>query len=96
MDYVPPGSLCPWDFPGENTGEGCHALLQGIFPTQRLNPGLMHCRQMLLPSEKRGKPNIFNKDFKKWFTSNKSQKKEKIKPVKGKSMQGGQVGKNTL
>ena len=26
--------LSPWDFPGENTGVGCHALLQGIFPTQ--------------------------------------------------------------
>ena len=26
--------LCPWDSPGKNTGVGCHALLQGIFPTQ--------------------------------------------------------------
>ena len=26
--------LCPWDFPGKSTGEGCHALLQEIFPTQ--------------------------------------------------------------
>ena len=26
--------LCPWDFPGENTGVGCHFLLQGIFLTQ--------------------------------------------------------------
>ena len=26
--------LCPWDFPGMNTGVGCHSLLQGIFPTQ--------------------------------------------------------------
>ena len=30
--------LCSWDSPGKNTGEGCHALLQGIFPTQGLNP----------------------------------------------------------
>ena len=30
-----------------NTGVGCHALLQGIFPTQELNPGLPHCRQFL-------------------------------------------------
>ena len=30
-----------WDSPGKNTGVGCHALLQGIFPTQRLNPRLM-------------------------------------------------------
>ena len=34
--------LCPWDSPGKNTGAGCHALLlQGIFPTQRLNPRLL-------------------------------------------------------
>ena len=26
--------LCPWDFPGKNTGAGCHFLLQGIFPTR--------------------------------------------------------------
>ena len=25
--------LCPWDFPGKNTGTGCHSLLQGVFPT---------------------------------------------------------------
>ena len=42
---------CPWDFPGNNTGVGCHFLLQGIFPTQGSNPGLTQCRQMLLPSE---------------------------------------------
>ena len=39
--------LCPWDFPGKSTGVGCHFLLQSIFPTQGLNPGLPHCRQML-------------------------------------------------
>ena len=38
---------CPWDFPGKNTGVGCHFLLQEIFPTQGLNPGLLHCRQRL-------------------------------------------------
>ena len=32
MDYSPPGSTCPWDFPDKNTGVGCHALLQGIKP----------------------------------------------------------------
>ena len=36
-----------WDFPGKNTGVGCHFLLQEIFLTQGLNPGLLHCRQML-------------------------------------------------
>ena len=39
--------LCPWDFPGKSTGVGCHFLLQRIFPTQGLNPGLPHCRQTL-------------------------------------------------
>ena len=34
--------LCPWNSPGKNTGGGCHALLQGIFPTQGLNPCLLH------------------------------------------------------
>ena len=39
--------LGPWDSPGENTGVGCHFLLQGIFPTQRSNLDLPHCRQTL-------------------------------------------------
>ena len=39
--------LCPWDFPGKNTGVGCHFLLQGIFLTQGSNPDLLHCRQIL-------------------------------------------------
>ena len=37
----------PWNSPGQNTGVGSHCLLQGIFPTQRLNPGLPHCRWIL-------------------------------------------------
>ena len=39
--------LCLWNFSGMNTGVGFHFLLQGIFPTQGLNPGLLHCRQIL-------------------------------------------------
>ena len=34
--------LCPWHFPGKNTGVGCHFLLQGIFPTQGSNLCLLH------------------------------------------------------
>ena len=34
--------LCPWDFPGKNTGVGCHALLQGISPTQGSSPSLLY------------------------------------------------------
>ena len=36
-----------WDSPGKNTRVGCHFLLQGIFPTQGLNPGLPHCGRIL-------------------------------------------------
>ena len=39
--------LCAWDFPGKNSGVGCHFLLQGIFPTQGSNPRLLHCRWIL-------------------------------------------------
>ena len=34
--------LCPWNSPGKNTGVGCHAVLQGIFLNQGLNPHLLH------------------------------------------------------
>ena len=37
---VPTRLLHPWNSPSKNTGVGCHFLLQGIFPTQGLNPGL--------------------------------------------------------
>ena len=47
MDCRPPGSSVPGDFPGKNTGVGCHGLLQGFFPTQGSNPGLPHCRRVL-------------------------------------------------
>ena len=42
--------LCPWDFPGKNTGMGCHFLFQGCFHTQTSNPpllSLLHCKQIL-------------------------------------------------
>ena len=39
--------LHPWDFPDKSTGVGCHFLLQGIFPAQGVNPGLLHCRPTL-------------------------------------------------
>ena len=47
MDCSPPGSSTCGDSPGKNTGVGRHVLLQGIFQTQGLNPGLPHCRQIL-------------------------------------------------
>ena len=51
--YLPPHGLyptrllCPWNSPGKNTQVGCYFLLKGIFLTQGLNPGLLHCRQIL-------------------------------------------------
>ena len=49
--------LCPWDFPGKDTGVGCHFLLQGIFPTQGSNePCLLHCRQILYQVSYKGSP----------------------------------------
>ena len=54
-DCSPPGSSVYSNSSGKNTGVGCHALLQGIFPTQGLNPGLLHCRQTPYPTEPAGK-----------------------------------------
>ena len=48
--------LHQWDFPGKNTGVGCHFLLQEIFPTQGLNPGLPHCRSLLYRLSHHGSP----------------------------------------
>ena len=44
--------MTPWtrvhgNFPGQNSGVASLSLLQGIFPTQGLNPGLLHCRRIL-------------------------------------------------
>ena len=43
----PHGPYSPWNSPGQNTGVGSLSLLQGIFPTQGLSQGLLHCRQIL-------------------------------------------------
>ena len=41
------GLYSPRNSPGQNTGVGSLSLLQGIFPTQELNRGLLHCRCIL-------------------------------------------------
>ena len=43
----PHGLYSPWNSPGQNTGVGSLSFLQGIFPTQGSNPGLLHCRWFL-------------------------------------------------
>ena len=50
--------LCPWDSVDKNTGVGCHALLQGIFPTQESKPSLPYCRQIVYHLSHRGNPRI--------------------------------------
>ena len=61
VDLQPTRLLHPWKSLGENTVEGCHALLQGIFPTQRSNPHLLYLLhwQGSLPLVLPGKPSIF-------------------------------------
>ena len=50
------GLHSPWNSPGQNTGAGSHSLLQGIFPTQGSNPGLLHCRQNVYQLSHQGSP----------------------------------------
>ena len=45
-----------WNSPGKNTGVGSHSLLQGIFPTQGSNPGLLHYRWILYCLSHQGSP----------------------------------------
>ena len=53
MDYTN-----PWNSLGQNTGVGNFSLLQGIFPTQGLNPSLPYCRQILYQLRHKGSPRI--------------------------------------
>ena len=52
----PHGLYSPWNSPGQNTGVGSLSLLQGLFPTQGLNPGLQHCRKILYQLSHKGSP----------------------------------------
>ena len=56
MECSPPGSSDHRDSSGKNSGVGCHALLQGILPTQGSKPGLPHCRKMLYCLSHQGSP----------------------------------------
>ena len=54
----PHGLYSPWNFPGQNIEVGRLSLLLGIFPTQRLNLGLRHCRRILYQLSHKGSPRI--------------------------------------
>ena len=48
----------PGNSPGQNTRVGSFSFLQGIFPTQGSNPGLLHCRWILYQLSHKGSPRI--------------------------------------
>ena len=79
MDCSPPGFSVHGDSPGKSTGVGCDVLLQGIFPTQGLNPsllGLLQGQVGFSPLESPGKPNLCFRYLLK--LSNLNLKKKKI------------------
>ena len=55
----PCGLYSPWNFPGQNTGVESPSLLQGIFPTQGLNPSLLHYRWILYQLSHKGRQKPF-------------------------------------
>ena len=55
-------SYSPWNSPGLNTGAGSHSLFQRIFPSQGLNPGLPHCRQILYQVSHQGSLRILESE----------------------------------
>ena len=72
------GLYNPWNSPGQNPGVGILCLLQGIFPTQWSNPGLLHCRQILYQLSHQQNPRILE-----WvaypFSSRSSQPRNQIR-----------------
>ena len=58
MDCSPPMLLCPQNPLGKNTGVDSHSFLQGIFPTQGSNLGLLHFRQILYHLSHQGSPQL--------------------------------------
>jgi len=76
--------LCPWNFPGKNTGVGSCSLLQGIFPTQGSNPGqgifptqgsnpgLPHCTWILYQLSRKGNSRILEWVAYPFFRGSKS------------------------
>ena len=57
-------------FSSKSTGVGCHFLLQGIFPTQELNQGLLHCSQILYQLSYQGSPLFYSVQFSHSAVSN--------------------------
>ena len=62
VDCSPPGSSCLWNFPGKNTGVGCHFLLQGIFPPRNQTP-VSGTGRRLFTTVPPGKPPLNHKEW---------------------------------
>ena len=78
MDSSPTGSSVHGDSSGKNNGVGCYVLLQGIFPTQGLKPGLLHFRQILYYLSHQRNPYITCMHI--WMEYNSAIKKNEILP----------------
>ena len=60
----PHGLYSPWNSPGQNIGVGSLSLLQGIFLTQELSRGLLHCRRILYQLSHQGSPRgVLRRDY---------------------------------
>ena len=68
------GLYSPWNSPGQNTGVGSLSFLQGIFPTQGSNPGLLHCRGIPYQLSHQGSPWYVKCIVIKLLKNNKSRK----------------------
>ena len=79
VEFSRPDLYSPWNSPGQNTGGGRLSLLQGIFPTQGSNPGLLHCRQILYHLSHKYSPLFHSKDTSKCYDSLWKKKTKKTK-----------------
>ena len=68
-------NLCSWNFPGKNTGVGCHNLSQRIFLVQGLDWGLLHCGQILYHLSYQASPNRMVRIYKKKWRTKKMEDK---------------------
>ena len=71
----PHGLYSPWNSPVQNTGVCCHAPLQGIFPTQWSNPGLLHCRWILYPLSHQGSPVMPVNDLNAYYSQERTKER---------------------
>ena len=67
MDCSPSGSFSPWDFPGKNTGVGCHFLLQGIFLMQGSSPCAQLWQVGSLPHSHQGSPKRHRRHLNEYY-----------------------------